>query len=330
MTRFFAYLLFFTSLFSAIEAFAESQAVVLIPGTLNSVAPGSYKWDSARWILEVSPYFSQDISEAFKKQGFDVYVVKNLHPTGDLLANGESAAQQIRIWYSEKYGRQKKPPITLVAHSAGGFYALEAATQLVDLPIRQVICLSTPLKGMELARFFFEPEGRWARFWSWVLHPFQKMFDYRGLTSVTPVRVKDFLSQVRLSRETEVWGIAGQQDPPHHWREVNDPHRLSPLFALAQRWIQKPSDGMVTVESALGQGVELARTQGQPISVHSMPEVVLNLDHAKQVFDYRIFKIMGIRESEWIQAEQQRFYGELATMIKQKLKSSPKKQADHH
>src|SRR4051812_28088094 len=100
--------------------------VVMIPGTFNSLAPGYLRRSSVGGLWEANPYFSIDAVSSVESRGYKAYVVRDLVPFGQFEANGARALREIEAWYDAKFPNHDVP-ITLLGHSAGGFYGLYVA-----------------------------------------------------------------------------------------------------------------------------------------------------------------------------------------------------------
>ena len=83
-----------------------------------------------------------------------------------LAARLRAAGFQPRIWgYASVLGGpaqaiprlvealRKGPPTHVLGHSLGGLVALEALVRAPDLPVPRVVCLGTPLRGSDTARW---------------------------------------------------------------------------------------------------------------------------------------------------------------------------------
>lgn len=282
------------------SAEAAPATVVLIPGTLNSLLPGSARWIPSTRTLEANPYYSRDALDSFRAKGLRVHVTPGLAGLGSFESNGEVVLRDLREWYL-KAVPDRSEPITLIAHSAGGFYALHALMYDQDsLPIARIIFVSTPLEGSEAADRFFGPSGQWPKF----PFPWLNLTSYDGLPQLSTLGVTRFLAKTEVPSQVELLSVAGSQPSPKKVSEFRSARFLAPFFALTASWIPGESDGIVSLHSAWGTNAKLPV---KPLYNLKMP-----LDHSKQVLDWRLFQLMGNTEAEIIHAQQIRTYSALA------------------
>lgn len=280
--------------------------VVLIPGTLNSLAPGDIRLNPISNVTELNPYFSEAVVQSFESHGFAVIVIHDLNPTGDPVDNGQIALDQIRSWYNQN-AQVAKTPITLIGHSAGGLYALYAASEAKELPVQKVFMVATPLGGVEFANEVFSKNEYLRKFEEFCAATSPGFFDLRGLPAMTSAKVSAFLKTLRLSPEVQLYALAGEA-PKSELFSSFDARNMSPFFNFTSEPITGPSDGMVSVSSAY------SVSSLSDIPITPLKNIGLFLDHAKQVLDYRVFKALGNFNTDYIQLEQQRVYNELAKL----------------
>lgn len=285
----------------------RGSAVALIPGTWNSIAPGAARWDSIRKDLEISPYYSRDILEAFEQAGHQVHVVKRLAWFGDLNANGDGALKEIEEWYTREFP-SRDVPLILVGHSAGGFYALHVAAHSEILPIKRIFLISTPLLGLELADQVFNG-SLGGKLLQKAMELSGGFLDFRGFPAMLPENISHFVNANAVPRSVEIVATAGTQPFPNFPWELADAEVLSPFMALVGSFIPGASDGMVSRKSSYGTGFYGDR----PLTVRA--DLEMNLDHPEQVMDYRIFQLLGAVHASRIQSEQKRFYHAIAQYL---------------
>lgn len=309
----------------ALVAFGDAQAapaldgvrrvVILVPGTLNSLPPGGLHENPVSQILELNPYFSNDVIGAFESRGLGTYVVRHLSWFAQFEANGEVAMREMRAWY-DRYFPAHEVPITLVGHSAGGFYALYAAAHARDLPIRKVIVVSTPLEGAELGDAVFEYPAA-GRILTEICERTGGLFDLRGLSGMTARAVGDFLSRLSLDPGLEIDAVSGSQPLSYNPLEQLKAQNLSPVFVPSGTLIRErggvENDGVISVRSSQGAHALIRDDLGRPMPIHR-PGIRIALDHPEQVLDYRVFGAMGTRDAGFIRDEQKRVYGGLAQL----------------
>lgn len=310
---------FFISQFS-IEVFAAGRRspipkkgiLVFVPGSLNWMVPGSCGGEDGRaW----SPYFSSTILKVARDKGYDVTVIRNLKALGDFEENGKSMLSELEAWYSENYAG-KKVPITLLGHSAGGFYSLHAATLGSSLPIKKIITVATPLNGTEVANALFDEFlHKKGDFW---INALGHLIDVRGLLQLTTRHVEDFLSRSQISARIKVYAVGGAQPRPGGVADWTDFNFLCPLCDLFAKYLpEEESDGLVTVSSALGTNALLRNRSGSPLPIHRLWDLRPNLDHVEQLLDYRLYLATGILNPGEVDKEQKRFYSELLNAVEE-------------
>jgi hypothetical protein len=306
--------LFFSGSILAQTNSVSERAIVLVPGTLNSATPDSI--DSIPQSPESLPYFSHTIVETLRARTPHVYVVKHLRIVGDLKWNGEQVLRETRAWYENEFP-QGNVPITFIAHSAGAFYSLWAShlnnlepSSQKPLPIRDIIMLSAPLEGAELADFlFFNPtlNQQIER----ALSRLGPQFDFRGILQLTTARVEQFLSELTLPRDIKLYSVAFEQTAPSWGDHPLDSSFLSPLLATTDWLIERASDGIVSVKSAEAASLTLKDKVQNPIVIQPVHEVPRHLDHLEQVLDISLFAPLGFLKLETIRKEQIELYNAL-------------------
>jgi pimeloyl-ACP methyl ester carboxylesterase len=280
----------------AARAARAEETTFLVPGTLNSIVPGT----------PYSPYFSAAILETVKASGSEAFVIKGLDPIGGLEKNGEATLKDLREIYLSRHPR-KDAPITLLCHSAGGLYALYAAAHAGDLPIRRIVMISTPLGGARLAEYFLgggsaaAPSAR-------ELSAFPLTINLDGLRQLAPKGVADFLSNIRLDPSIRLYAAAGSQRPPESPLRAMDVQYLSPVYVLTNRIIGAESDGIVERTSSYGGGAAIRGTDGSPMPIRSLERLHADLDHAEQLLDWRLLEALGFYNAFLIERRQREFY----------------------
>lgn len=296
---------------------AVKGVAVLIPGTFNldlgAVLLRLGASPKTREEAErLNPFFSSEIVQTLAAQGLAVEVVRSVAPFAGLRRNGEAALREIRDWYQSRYP-DGKVPITLVGHGAGGFFALYVASHSPELPIRQVITVSTPMNGLQLADKVFD-SGSVGRELKDILDHCDGWIDLRGLPALTSPEVARFLGQIRLRPGTEILHVAGSQPIPGAFH-LTDSAYLSPFLALTARLIDGESDGLVTVRSAYGGKTPILDTRGGRVREIARKDLFMPLDHAKQVLDYRLFTTLDETDTELIEFLQRQAYAALGSAI---------------
>jgi hypothetical protein len=281
--------------------------VALVPGTFNSDLPGSVQLDPLHRELEINPYFSIEILKTFQDRGYGVMVIKKLDPFGDLTSNGVQAGNEIANWYSENCSAGT--PIFVVAHSAGGFYALKAAELHSDLPIKKIVMIAVPLLGAQLANKVFHSFILGSALRK-LIRQFDGLFDLRGLEELTSENVERFLDETPIPVGIEVYSSYGFAPVPSGLREAFLARYLSPFFAALAIFVDGDSDGVIEVPTAIGRNATIRFQSGELRQAKPLADSI-RLDHTKQVMDYRVFGLLGTRNTEFIREEQHRFYSHL-------------------
>jgi hypothetical protein len=287
-------------LFSAIILFAsylhaeDKGLAVLVPGTFNSVMPGSHVFDG--------PYYSEEIQNTLHSQGYQTTIIQNLNPLGNFEDNGKILASQV-LEISKKY----HGPVTMICHSAGGFYALSALQYLKNVSVTKVIMIATPLEGSEIADYVYN-DPLFKIFLKKIVDLVsENYFDLSGLEELSTEKVKNFLAKVQVSDFTKFVAVAGVQKNPDRLLNANDSRYLSPALVKIGSYLSEYGDGLVSVPEALGQTVYLKTLSGRAKFIEVSP-VTFPLDHIEQFLDYRFFKMLGFRNTDYIRQEQQKFY----------------------
>lgn len=271
---------------------ADKGTVILVPGTLNSLVPGTSD----------GPYFSQDIVKAIQDEGYNITVVKSLDPLGRIEDNGSVVLTQMRQWYSQNQDRANQP-IILLGHSAGGLFAMAAAALAPELPITKIILISTPLDGSALANHFFGSDG--------IPQTLNILPGYDALKDLTTAKVTVFLNQLRLPPDLDVYAVGGSQPLAPGITKAMDSEYISPILTTPANIIQVESDGIMDTESAYGVNATLIDTNENELPLHRLWNLKIPLDHHEQNLDYRFFKYSGFSNTDLVQQGQIRYYTEI-------------------
>jgi hypothetical protein len=299
------------TLFANVSLGGVKGVVVLVPGTGNSLLPGAVQKSPISKELSANPYFSKSILEVIQKRNFEVLVIKGLAPAGLFQSNGKKSLEVLSSWYLKKYP-QKNVPITLIGHSAGGFYSLHMAHLNKTLPIRDVVLLSSGLKGLRIAEIVFPGDAKTPA----VTIPGLGFFiDVRGLPQFKPDHVKKFIAQLRLPETLRLFAVGGSQQPSSRVTEIAQPQFLSPILKVSASLIGEECDGIVESQSAYAQGVRIATREGGFVEPTSIPNLHMNLEHPEQVFDHRIFAVLGTWNVGYIRDAQVQLYNGLLDIL---------------
>ncbi len=283
------------------------KAVVLVPGFFSSIVPFFQKQNS----FIVSPYWSDTIISVFQQAGYTVFVVNNLNPIGSIEENGF----RLMTFMSgvEKYYAQKKitAQYYFVGHSAGGLYSLYALSQYTRLnsplahAIKKIISVSTPFGGASVLDDLYARLSFVGDFIKWV--------SLSSLKELSRAKVENFLSKVRVPADLQYYSFASYQAASRDW---SDAHYLSWPFYISGMFIQSISDGLISYESSLSSRDHVITIGNGRLPIQTFPQEFINLDHGKQVLDFRAFKVLGVKNVEVIRDEQIRFYNRITQIIK--------------
>ncbi len=270
--------------FVVAQTASARDVVVLVPGFFNSFAP---------------EYFSQDIVNSFRKKGFQVYIANNLNPIGHIEENGsrlESLLQQI-----EK-AENGHVAFNIVAHSAGGFYAMWVANRQ-KFEIKNIMTVSTPFQGVEFVHAL--------KIDSYLFESLLDLAHLESLDELTPAGAKIFIGSIRISPKTKMFAFGGFQTDG--W-DITDARNLSVPMRVTDHFTTGVSDGIVSFASAMAIG-EVKTTANEMAKQFRDKKFFLNLEHWEQVLDARSFLLLGIRNVSFIRDEQIRFYSGLADLL---------------
>lgn len=271
--------------FLSISAFAK--VLVLVPGYFNSNIPGFHEKN------KYNPYWSEDIVNVYRKAGFKVFPVNNLNPTGTIEENG---ARLLRFLDRIQSAIDPKEGFSVIAHSAGGLYTIEANNRR-KLPIQKLIAINTPFNGVD----FIE---RITNTFPW-LEELEKNLNLLSLNQLRPAMVHRFLNNLKRKPQFPIISVIGSQEQnPKNW---SDAAFLTPIFYITQLLMDSDSDGIVTHRSAL-------QEISGGIKVSFLNEYI-HLDHCKQNLDADYYKFIGMQNTNYIRQEQIRFYKTLIPQL---------------
>lgn len=283
--------------------------IVLVPGTFNSLLPGTVRHDMVRKVWEVHPYYSENIIQTIESLGYVVYVVKRLHSAGSFERNGGLTFRQLRKWYQANYP-DGNLPITMIGHSAGGLYALFAAHLNHSLPIKRVVLMASPISGLALANSYFSIPilGDLSEV---VINYASSLLDLRGLPQMRSERVKQFLQSLRLDTQTRVFAVGLTQAESKGYESRKNADYLCLACRLTALLIDEPSDGIIGISSAYGVQAKTFNRNGEEVWFHRLVKQHGFLDHSEQTMDSRIFEFFGVKNAGFIRQEQNRFFRSL-------------------
>jgi pimeloyl-ACP methyl ester carboxylesterase len=282
----------FTSHVFALDA---RPVAVLVPGFFNSLSIGYISAHRGEGV-QVHQYFSKDIVDAFERNGVEAVVVDTLSPVGTLETNGDRLIAFLdKLETNPAFANR---PLHLVGHSAGGLYSFYAIAKRPNIGVKSLTTLSTPFAGAELTETLAKGVPG--------LEAAVNLMDLRSLPQLKPRNVARFIAQFDLPKNFVIKVFAGHQT---FGLDVTNAKNLSWPMATMSTLIGKPSDGIVSVDSAYATGI-LTRTQGAlPIQ---KGKNLIPLEHWEQVLDARVFGLLGVRNPSFIRDQQTNFYGALA------------------
>lgn len=268
----------------------RSPVIVLVPGFFNSLAPGRVSTTPPF----AYPYFSGTIVGTLDKFG-TVLTVNNLLPVGTVEQNGE-ILERFLVTAAEKHPGRK---MVLIAHSAGGLYAMRALTARPELPVETVVTIATPYGGVELV----DNVAAQAK----VLDTLAIFLNLESLRQFKKAKVAAMIAGFALPDRVRWITLAGTQ-PPCRLAGCGDARNLSWILTLAQGLMKNASDGIVTFESALGRHVGIRAASGRPFALESWADFNFALEHWEMVSDSRLFTVLGVMNSGYINDMQIRFF----------------------
>jgi len=280
------FLLIFIINFKGINSFAK--VLVLVPGYFNTLIPGFLEKN------KYNPYWSHDIVDVYRDAGFKVFPVNNLNPVGSIEENG---ARLLRYLDRIKSEIDPSEGISIIAHSAGSLYTIEANNRR-RLPIRKLIAINTPFDGVDfIDRITKTVPG---------VVELEKQLNIESLNQLRPELVRRYFANLLHKPEFPILGVTGgQESNVINWY---DAAFLTPIFYVTQALMDYASDGIVTHRSALG------KITPTGINITISNEYV-HLDHIKQNLDADYFKYMGMKNTEFVRREQIRFYSRLISEL---------------
>jgi hypothetical protein len=307
-TFFWGGLISFLYTYSAIS-FAEctsERAVIFVPGTLNSAVPGgpsSNPYDRL--------YFSKAMFDTAEKYSCHIYVVKGLTWFGDFKSNGQIVYNEINEWLIRQ-PHLKAIPLDIIAHSAGGFYALEAASlnAINGSPLKfgRLNFLSTPMQGLELANVLTSNRMIRRQMEAIFNRQYKTLgMDLRGLWQLRSEQVNEFLTSHQIANDLEIHTYAGIQAIPEKIENSFDSPFLPPVFQAFEFIIDRISDGIVSFESAMGKAEIKGLNDNSAVHINVHPEALIPLDHVEQVLDYSYLKMAGFQKTDHVEREQIKF-----------------------
>lgn len=281
-----------------------TDLVILIPGTLTDLIPSSGK------DLKHTHYFSNAILETISNRGYYVEVMEGLLPTGDLTINCNIAENKVQQLYKKWQGKISN--VILLGHSMGGLLSLCVSSRNTDLPISKNILIATPLEGSFVAEHAFT-NPLWGDWLIDLAYDLSTFWDFRGLTELTQEKVNIFIKELLLPDDLKIYLATGSQKASELPFIIYDADYLSPIMAIASLDQEQDSDGIISVNSALGIHTNLKTISGKNILLNRLSQDIGFLDHAKQVIDYHWF--LGCTNQHLIEKRQRQFYTQVFNIV---------------
>ena len=171
-------------------------------------------------------------------------------------------------------------PLLVIAHSAGGLYSLYAASH-TSYPINRIITVGTPYLGLAFLKPLEEQNIP--------IDLFLKYFYLKNLLGLKPDVVPRFIQSLQLKHPVRVDAFAGRQSMGidfWDWRTLSE--ALVPLQLLNN----ESSDGVVTVQSALGIGFFQGKVANLDAHVHTQ---VIGMEHWEFVLNAELARVFGVQ-----------------------------------
>lgn len=280
---------------SLAQASPNRPIVILVPGFLNS--------------LSTAPDFADSITNLIKERGLEVKTVDTLSSIGTVEENGHRLDRYLTQIASENPGRR----FLLLAHSAGGLYTLQALTYHPELPVDTLVSMATPWRGVEFVdRLRKNVPGLED------LAGFLKLDSMREFASHRMVGV---LNRLKVPADLRVISLAGRQEACS-FIDCAKAEKLSWILSIAQKFMSHPSDGVVTVGSALGEDIELKRTNGQRLEIEHWDDLIIPLEHWEIVQDGSFFRALGVTNPGHVTRVQNQVFGEILKRLAPEIQAA--------
>jgi hypothetical protein len=276
-------------------AWAQEKIVILVPGFFNT--PGQ-KGIGLQ-------YFSQNIVNSVRKLGYTPIVIGDLNPVGSLQVNGDLLLNDLRV-IGAQYPQSS---ITVLAHSAGGLYVAHALTVQPDLPIANVVTISTPYAGADLVDLV-----KWIPGFATVTDA----LDLSALQEFESAKMQSTLAALRIPQRVR-WVSLGAAQPACVMLSCALAEYQTWLLSIPWSFAKKLGDGVVSVDSATARGVTVAMTEGGDKLIELWPDYVIPLEHWKIVLDAGIFSLFNEINTHWITTTQR----DMVTTILTRLAQNP-------
>ena len=272
----------------------REPVIVLVPGFFNS--------------LSVDPYFSKAILQTLQARGLDVLAVDNLDPIGSVEENG----LRLNHYLNANVSRFPNRNLVVIGHSAGGLYTLQALTNDPSLPVQTLISIGTPFTGVQfIDRLTSRIPG---------LESLASFLHLASLREFTAEKMLNVTQRFRVPSHLRLITVAGYQEACF-LTSCTTSRNLSWILSIAQRLMSEKSDGVVTVRSALAEGLILRGWDGQPFPIERWDDFLIPLEHWELVQEGRWFKTLGITDTAEVSALQARTFNWILDRLEPALRA---------
>lgn len=275
-----------------------APGVILVPGFFNSLAAGYARQSPPvpqQKALERAPYFSLAIVETLEKTGSPVVVVDNLDPLGSIETNGALMLEFLNE-LPKRRPQFKDREWIAIGHSCGGLYTLHALTADPNLPIKTLVTISTPFRGLG----FIENLSANVPFIS-------ELASLINLESLMQLREHDValaVAKLHPPKNLRIIATGGWQQTCSFF-SCNEASTLSWILSITDALVSEISDGIVTWHSMIPDQKFL------PFAIEPRPDLAVSLEHWEQVQDYRFFSLLGTDDIGTIRDRQVQFFSSL-------------------
>ncbi|MGZ6480124.1 MAG: esterase/lipase family protein [Bdellovibrionales bacterium] len=282
----------FLTLFFSSALHAQEKIAILVPGFFN--IPGQ----KANAGLT---YFSKTIVSAVQAAGYLPIVINDLNPVGSILENGERVRQEL----NEIAIRYPQAKLTVLAHSAGGFYVGHALTVQPSLPITNVVTISTPYAGAELVELLKRVPG---------YKTITAALNLTNLNEFQSQSMQQTLASLRIPQHVR-WIALGAAQPTCRLLSCAQAQNMSWLLSLAWRFAKMTGDGVVATDSATAKGLSVMSQEGPAMKIETWPDFVIPLEHWEIVLDADFFSIVGVVNTGWIKETQRSVFTQILQQL---------------
>lgn len=279
-----------------------APGVILVPGFFNSLAAGyarqappTAQQKAAEKALEKAPYFSLAIVETLEKTGSPVVVVDNLDPLGSIETNGALMLEFLNE-LPKRRPQFKDREWIAIGHSCGGLYTLHALTAQPTLPIKTLVTVSTPFRGLG----FIENLSANIPF----LSELASLINLENLMQLRERDVATAVAKLHPPESLRIIATGGWQQACSVFN-CDEADSLSWVLSITDALVREISDGIVTWSSMIPEQKFL------PFAIEPRPDLAVSLEHWEQVQDYRFFSLIGTDDVETIRDRQVQFFNSL-------------------